>query len=419
MNKAIQTTAIIAFGAMLAATSCVNTTLAESSKPNRMKEYANAVSAGATACYLTDFDGLDANKKMVKTISAGATTAVILDTDADSVEKAKALLSGGVEKEKTEAAAKVVTAKKDADTVYGYKNLGISLANKLNVRESASSSAKTIGQMDEGAGCEVLGYEEGWAKIESGSVSGYVLASYLTTGDAAKERAKNLATEVATVQTDALRVRSKASKDASVLARVDSGTQLPIADKDPNGEEGGTVAIGFVRTTKTTAPTQSEWIAVVLDEDTIGYVASEFVNVSKKLMTAKTISEVMYGRGVTEAGIGLCSYATQFVGNRYVWGGTSLTNGADCSGFVMSVYAKYGISLPHSSAAQSHFGSAVNASEAKPGDLFFYGGKRSINHVAIYIGNGMIVHASNPRDGIKVSGAFYRQPVCVRRLINN
>ena len=111
------------------------------------------------------------------------------------------------------------------------------------------------------------------------------------------------------------------------------------------------------------------------------------------------------------------SYAMQFLGNPYVWGGSSLTNGADCSGFVLSVYAHFGVSLPHSSAAQANYGTPIAASEAKPGDLFFYGSGR-INHVGIYIGNNQIIHASNRRTGIKISSAYYKAPVRVMRLIN-
>lgn len=100
-----------------------------------------------------------------------------------------------------------------------------------------------------------------------------------------------------------------------------------------------------------------------------------------------------------------------------MWGGTSLEKGVDCSGFTMRILGKYGISLPHSSRAQPSYGTKISASEAKPGDLFFYGGGRSISHVAIYIGNGQIVHASNKRDGIKVSNAYYRNPICVARYL--
>lgn len=119
--------------------------------------------------------------------------------------------------------------------------------------------------------------------------------------------------------------------------------------------------------------------------------------------------------GYTSSGSGssVVDYATQFVGNPYVWGGTSLTNGADCSGFVQSVYNKFGVSLPRTSYEQQNAGREVSYSEAQPGDLICYGG-----HVAIYMGDGKIVHASNSRDGIKISdNAAYRTILSVRRLV--
>lgn len=130
-----------------------------------------------------------------------------------------------------------------------------------------------------------------------------------------------------------------------------------------------------------------------------------------------TMTEVKYGQGVSDVKVDLVSYACQFVGNPYVWGGTSLTHGADCSGFTLSIFAKYGIYLPHSSAAQANCGTRISAGDAQPGDLFFYGSGSRISHVAIYIGNGQIVHASSARTGIKISNAYYRSPICVVRLL--
>ncbi len=113
------------------------------------------------------------------------------------------------------------------------------------------------------------------------------------------------------------------------------------------------------------------------------------------------------------SGSSVVDYATQFVGNPYVWGGTSLTNGADCSGFVQSVYRNFGVELPRTSYEQQYSGREVSYSEAQPGDLICYGG-----HVAIYMGDGKIVHASNSRDGIKISNdASYRTILSVRRLV--
>ena len=112
----------------------------------------------------------------------------------------------------------------------------------------------------------------------------------------------------------------------------------------------------------------------------------------------------------------ICEYARQFVGNPYRWGGTSLTKGADCSGFTLSVYANYGVSLPHSSKAQANCGTRIDLSELQPGDLVFYGGK-NIHHVAMYIGNGQVVHAQSTNTGIVVSSMHYNTPTRAVRIL--
>ena len=156
----------------------------------------------------------------------------------------------------------------------------------------------------------------------------------------------------------------------------------------------------------------SGWVKVDLD-NTNGFISKDYVDISVQLPKAMTMTEVRYGNGVSDVRVDLISYATQFVGNPYVWGGTSLTNGADCSGFVQSVYNNFGVSLPRTSYEQQNAGREVSYSEAQPGDLICYGG-----HVAIYMGNGKIVHASNSRDGIKISdNAAYRTILSVRRLV--
>ena len=111
----------------------------------------------------------------------------------------------------------------------------------------------------------------------------------------------------------------------------------------------------------------------------------------------------------------IADYAVQFVGNPYVWGGTSLTNGADCSGFTLSVFANFGIGLSRTAESQSYGGTPVDFGSLQPGDLIFYNSTGSIDHVAIYIGGGQIVHAANSRKGIIISDAYYQTPVCARR----
>lgn len=140
------------------------------------------------------------------------------------------------------------------------------------------------------------------------------------------------------------------------------------------------------------------------------YEYDEYGNVIDSDNTVDASSYTSSGSG---SGSSVVDYATQFVGNPYVWGGTSLTNGADCSGFVQSVYSNFGVSLPRTSYEQQNAGTEVSYADAQPGDLICYGG-----HVAIYMGNGQIVHASNSRDGIKISNdATYRTILSVRRLV--
>ena len=119
----------------------------------------------------------------------------------------------------------------------------------------------------------------------------------------------------------------------------------------------------------------------------------------------------------SSAGQAIADYATQFVGNPYVYGGSSLTGGADCSGFTMAVYSQFGVGLPHNAAAQSGCGTAVSLDSLQPGDLLFYEGGGGIGHVTMYIGNGQVVHASNPSNGIMISSIDYRTPVAARRFV--
>ena len=123
--------------------------------------------------------------------------------------------------------------------------------------------------------------------------------------------------------------------------------------------------------------------------------------------------------GVSSKRAQIANYAVQFIGNPYVWGGTSLTNGADCSGFTMSIMAQFGISLPHSSAAQANCGRSITSSQMRPGDLVFYAGSGGINHVAIYIGNGQVCHASSSKTGIKISTWNYRSPAKIVNVLGD
>lgn len=278
----------------------------------------------------------------------------------------------------------------------GYTNLGMSVisSGNLNIRQEASTDSEVIGILTNHNACELLEDAGEWYKVTSGKVTGYVNKQYLVTGDEAEAIAEQEIKTVATVNTETLNVRAEKSTDAAVLSQVGNSEAFTV----------NSVADG--------------WVEISVD-DSVGYISQDYVTLAQALPTAKTIEQVKYGDGVSDVRASVVSYALQFVGNRYVWGGTSLEKGIDCSGFTMRILGKYGISLPHSSKAQPSYGTKISASEAKPGDLFFYGSGRSISHVAIYIGNGQIVHASNKRDGIKVSNAYYRNPICVARYLPN
>ncbi len=291
----------------------------------------------------------------------------------------------------------------------------------VNVRESADGNSEVVGKLYNHSAGEWLGKEGDWYKISSGNVVGYVKGEYVVTGQAAVKLAAEVGIRTATVHTETLRVREEANLDSPILGLIPNEDQLTVL-----AEEG-------------------DWVKVSIEEGD-GWISKEFVSIttefpkaeskaeekarlakeaaarSKANAAAKKAAAKNGGKGVptggsykaagTGPGAGVANYGLQFVGNPYVFGGTSLTNGTDCSGFTMGVYRNFGVSLPHSSSAQRSCGYAVGSlSEAMPGDIICYSG-----HVAIYIGGGQIVHASTAKTGIKVSNAAYRPIVAIRRI---
>lgn len=291
----------------------------------------------------------------------------------------------------------IMKAQEAQGASWGYTNIGIANveSGNLNVRAEASTSGKLVGKMPKDSACEILELdkETGWAHIQSGEVEGYVSAEYLLTGADAKLRANELVRTVVIADTDGLRVRDEANVDSAVLTQILQGEEMEYVE------------------------TLDGWFKVSID-GAEGYVSAEYAHIEDNLSTAVTLSELLYGMGVSDVRVELCEYAKQFVGNPYVWGGTSLTKGADCSGFVLSVYKKFGVTLPHYSGSQANSGTKISYSEIQPGDLVFYANSSgTINHVAIYIGNGQVIHASSPKSGIKISKYNYRTPVKYVRIL--
>lgn len=302
--------------------------------------------------------------------------------------------------ETTEKETETETAPEDTTPVeyetFGYTNLGLAVVDgNLNVRKKATTSSSVVGKLTNYAACEILEEVDGWYKITSGNVEGYVSADYIITGEEALIIAQTEARDIATVTVSSLRVRKGPSTDSKKLSTISKGEELTVVD----------ILDG--------------WVKVDFNGYDEAYISMDYVTIEKKLKTGNTMAELRYGEGVSDVRVELVNYALQFVGNPYVWGGNSLTKGVDCSGFTKQVYKKFGITLPRTSYTQPKAGKKIKASQAQPGDLFFYGDSDGINHVAIYIGNGKIVHASNPRDGIKISNAFYSTPICVVSYFND
>lgn len=325
-----------------------------------------------------------------------------------------------------------------------YKNIGIAdVEDYLNVRKEASEDSEIVGTLEKDGGCYIYSIDDnGWAKIKSGDVTGYVLSKYLVTGEEVPALVEEVGTKIGTVNTETLRLREGKSTDSIILDLISIGEEVKVLNDS-----------------------DEEWVRIKYNGNK-GYIAKDYLDVDYRLETAKPVEKEEVTEPVTTAApntnsssssssstnrttsrtssskapaksssssssssssntskssirANMVSYAKQFLGGKYVYGGTSLTSGVDCSGFTMRIYEHFGYNITRTSRSQAAAGKTISVSSVKPGDLVFYTSGGTINHVAMYIGNGQVIHASNPESGIKISNMYYRSPYKAVRFIND
>lgn len=276
-----------------------------------------------------------------------------------------------------------------------YANFGIAnVSDFLNIRKEAGEGKAVIGKLPRYASCEILDRtSNGWAKIKSGKVIGYVKLEFLITGNSAVELGKKEGNLMATIKGDGVNFRENPNFTSPLITRLSNGESYEVLD--------------FV----------GEWIKITIDQDT-GYISRTFADLSYDLGKAVSVESSNIA-GLSSTRNNIISFAKKYLGGRYVWGGTTLGKGVDCSGFTQQIYKNFGVSIPRTSREQARSGKKISSSQLKPGDLVFYGNSGGINHVAMYIGNNQVIHASTAKTGIKISNMKYREPSSYARYLND
>lgn len=304
-----------------------------------------------------------------------------------------------------------------------FADIGVSNVEEgsyVNIRSEANAESEVVGKLYSNSAVTVLAVEGEWYQIHSGNCDGYIKGEFIIAGD--EELAKSISTRVAISQVDNLNIRPEMSTEGGIIGQASAGETLYVVEeldgwvKVSTDDGEGYVSAEYVECKNyfKVAESKEEEEARLRREEEARRAREE--NNRKPSNNSNSGSNGGSNKNYTPpsgaSGQAVADFACQFVGNPYVYGGSSLTEGADCSGFVMAVYAQFGVSLPHSSYALRSVGYEVSTSDMQPGDIICYSG-----HVAIYIGGNTIVHASNRRDGIKyTSPANYTRIITVRRI---
>lgn len=328
------------------------------------------------------------------------------------------------------------------------------VSDYVNVRSEPSTEGEILGKIYDGCAATILEVVDDWYRIESGSVKGYIKAEFFVTGAEAEALAAELATEFGMVNTTTLRVRAEASLESDCIDMVAGGSEFVVEE-----EKDGWGRIELDNTTK--GWVSLEFLDTRIEFDTAISIEEERAKLEEQRLAAERAEEArrraeaaaaaanaarnpapspspspsstpdptpaseptQSAEAVSEASSSLreaiVTYALQFVGNPYVYGGNSLTHGTDCSGFVKLIYAEFGYSLERRASYQFKYnGTQISVDQLRPGDLVFYG-SGEVEHVAMFIGNGQIVHASTSRTGIIIGNLYYRTPYGAVRIIND
>lgn len=302
----------------------------------------------------------------------------------------------------------------------------------VNVRSGPGTDFGVVGIIRNNCAATILGEENGWYQVQSGNVTGYILAEYFITGDAAEVKAREVGCVDATVTAQVLNVRDGQGADANIIATIIQGEVYDVVEYgdgwvylNVDASLKGWVSMEYVTIDVkfATALTLEEEAARVAEEQRIAAAAAAEQSANRS-QTVYTAPAAPYVDTADKAALrqAVVDYAYQFAFDPnhtpYVGGGNSLVTGTDCSGFTMLIYQAFGYSLPRSSSAYQSLGGyvhiAADINQLLPGDILY----RSGQHVAIYIGNGQVVHASNYRDGVKIAAWNYSWWSGAVRVIN-